>query len=250
MPASVAVRRPADQLLLRQRARLEERLHQRVVGFGHHLDRALRAPTVAASSQRRGGTVALRRLAAAVGGERQAFIDTRSTTPVKSLLLADRQLDRHDRAAAEVAKRAERALEARALAIQPVDDDDAREAERLGFGPDLLGLHFDAGDGVHDDAARRRRRASAARASVRKLPMPGVSMRLILVLFHSAPGERGREGVLAGDFFVVVVGDRRAVVDPAEPGRGAGGEQERSDQLGLARAAVPTTATLRMLPVS
>ena len=31
----------ADQLFLRQRSRLEEALHQLVVGFGHHLDERL-----------------------------------------------------------------------------------------------------------------------------------------------------------------------------------------------------------------
>ena len=50
-----------------------------------------------------------------------AFIDTRSTTPLKSRLFADRQLNRHDRAAERQAERLQRALERRALAIEAVD---------------------------------------------------------------------------------------------------------------------------------
>ena len=59
----------------------------------------------------------------------------------------------------------ERALEAGALAIEAVDDDEPRQAELLGRRPHLLGLHHHAGDRVDDDqrgvgdaAARRARR--------------------------------------------------------------------------------------------
>ena len=68
--------------------------------------------------------------------------------------------------------------------------------------------------------------------------MPGVSIRLIFVLVPLEVGERGGERVLAGDRFFVVVGDRRAFVDLAESVDGAGVEQQRRDQLRLARAAV------------
>ena len=44
--------------------------------------------------------------------------------------------------------------------------------------------------------------------------------------------------MLAGDRFFVVVGDRGALVDPAEPVDGAGVEQQRSGQLRLPGAAV------------
>ena len=83
-----------------------------------------------------------------------AFIATRSMTPREILLLADRQLDRDDGAAAEVAEGGQRAVEARALAIEPVDDDEAGQAERLGLGPYLFGLHLDAGDRIDDEHRR------------------------------------------------------------------------------------------------
>ena len=158
-------------------------------------------------------------------------------TPREVLLLADRQLDRDDGAAAEVAEGGQRAVEARALAIEPVDDDQAGQAERFGFGPTFsVCTSTPATASTTSSAASATR--SAARASARKLPMPGVSMMLILSLFHSAKASDGRERVLSGNLFVVVVGHRGAVIDAAEPRRRAGGEEERGNQLGLARAAV------------
>ena len=55
------------------------------------------------------------------------------------------------RAVARLAQRLQRALEAGALAIEPVDDDEARQLELLRRLPDFLGLHHDAGHGVDDD---------------------------------------------------------------------------------------------------
>ena len=97
---------------------------------------------------------------------------------------------------------------------------------------------IDAGDGVDDDergvgdaAARRARRR-------RKLPMPGVSMRLIFVLVPLGVGEAGRQRVLAGDLFFVEVGDRRAFVDLAEAVDHAGVGEDGRGELRLAGAAV------------
>ena len=78
-----------------------------------------------------------------------AFFDTRSTTPRNSLLFADRQLNRDHRAAARFAQRRQRAFEAGAFAVEPVDDDQARQAELARAAvPDFLGLDHDAGDRV------------------------------------------------------------------------------------------------------
>ena len=68
--------------------------------------------------------------------------------------------------------------------------------------------------------------------------MPGVSIRLILQLVPLEQGGRRGERVLAGDRFLVVVGDRRAVVDLAEPVDGAGVEQQGRNQLRLAGTAM------------
>ena len=83
MPAAIAaLAGPATQLLLRQRAGVEELLHQRVVGLGDHLDQRLaRASAPAPSSP--SGTAPSVGLPLPSVGERHAFIATRSTTPVK-----------------------------------------------------------------------------------------------------------------------------------------------------------------------
>ena len=64
---------------------------------------------------------------------------------------ADGELDRNDLARAVAAQRFERALEARALALQAVHGDDARKLERGGLLPELFRLDFDAGNGVNAD---------------------------------------------------------------------------------------------------
>ena len=125
-------------------------------------------------------------LARAVGRERVGLHRHEIDDAAEVLLFADRQLDRDDGAAARLPQRFERALERRALAVEAVDDDQCAAVALLAAVPRLLGLHFDAGDGIDDDRARASATRIAARASLKKLPKPGVSMRLILVLFHSA----------------------------------------------------------------
>ena len=51
-------------------------------------------------------------------------------------------------------------------------------------------------------------------------------------------GEAGRERVLAGDLFFVEIGDRRALVDLAEPVHHAGVGEDGGGELGLAGSAV------------
>ena len=82
MPAIVAVRRPGDELLLRQRAFGEEGLHQLLVGLGDHLDQLL--ARVLRGVGERGRDLAFGHLAAVVAGERQRLHRTRSTTPVNA----------------------------------------------------------------------------------------------------------------------------------------------------------------------
>ena len=137
----------------RQRALREERLHQRLVGLGHHLDQLLRgAGAPARRAPRRDLGLGHWLPASAVNSQRLHAhqVDDASEIP----LLAERQLDRHDLAGAVAVQRLERALEAGALAVEPVHDDEPRQAERRGLGPELLGLHFDAGHRVDDDDGR------------------------------------------------------------------------------------------------
>jgi hypothetical protein len=133
-----------------------------------------------------------------------AFIDTRSTTPVKSLLFADRQLNRHDRAVERQPHRLQRAFERRAFAIQPVDDDQPRQLLFFGGGPRLFGLHFDAGHGIDHDQRRVGDLDGGARvgkeiAEARRVDQ--VDFGLVPLRVGEARGQR----VLAGDFFFVVI---------------------------------------------
>ena len=68
-------------------------------------------------------------------------------------------------------QRLERALEAGAVTIEPIHDDDPGQAERAGLGPELLGLYFDARDAIDnhhrrfDHAERRARVGQEVRES-------------------------------------------------------------------------------------
>ena len=106
-----------------------------------------------------------------------------------------------------------------------------------GFGPQLFRLHLDTGDGVDDDDGGfndAQRRAGIGQEV-------GEARRVDEVDFGLLPfgvGEAGGEGVLAGDFFVVEVGDGGALVDPADAIDGAGGEEQGRHQLRLAASAM------------
>ena len=76
-------------------------------------------------------------------------------------LLSDRELERSDAGAEAVLELVERALERRALPVELVDEDHARDAALLGHLPGDLGLHLDALDRRDDahhevDGAQRR----------------------------------------------------------------------------------------------
>ena len=129
------------------------------------------------------------------------------------------------------------AFERRALAIEAIEHDDARQLELLGRGPGLFGLHFDAGDGVDDEeggVGDAHRRARVAEEIAEAGRIDEVDFGLVPL----GVGEAGGQRVFAGDLFVVVVGDRVAVVHLAEPVHHPGGEEQSRDQLGLAASAV------------
>ena len=89
--------------------------------------------------------------------------------------------------------------------------------ERGGLGPQLLGLHFDAGDGIDDDDGGFGDAERGARVG-QEVGEPGRVDDVDFGLLPLGVGEAGGERVLAGDFFFVEVGDGRAVVDPADAG--------------------------------
>ena len=100
-------------------------------------------------------------------------------TPRNSRLLADRELERRDAGAEPLLQLVERAVERRALAVELVDEDHARDAALLGELPRDLGLHLDALDRGDDEHARSAA-WSAAATSPTKSAYPGVSSRLTL----------------------------------------------------------------------
>ena len=86
-------------------------------------------------------------------------------TPRNVGLLADRELERRDAGAELLLQLVERAVERRALAVELVDEDHARDAALLGHLPRDLGLHLDAldrGDDAHDEVDRAQRRGDVA----------------------------------------------------------------------------------------
>ena len=87
----------------------------------------------------------------AVAAEREGLHRHQVDDAAEALLLADGELNGHDLAGAVAVQGLERPFEAGAVAIQAAERDDARQAEARGFRPRLLGLHFDAVHGVHDD---------------------------------------------------------------------------------------------------
>ena len=166
-----------------------------------------------------------------------AFMRTRSTTPVKFRSSPIGSWIGTISRAQSRCSDSQRALEARAVALEPVDGDDPRQVERRRLGPQLLGLDFDAGDGVHHDQGALD--DAEGRAGVgQEVGEAGGVDEVDLGFLPLGVGQAGREGVLAGDGFFVKIGDGGALVHLAEAVDRAGGEQHGGDELGLAASAV------------
>ena len=134
-------------------------------------------------------------------------------------------------------ERLQRSLEAGALAVDPVQDDEARQPELVGGGPDFLGLHHDAGHGVDDDDrgvgdGERRARVAQEVADARRVDE--IDFLFIPFGIRQAGGER----MFPRDFFFVEVGHGRAFVDLAEAVDHAGIGEHRRRELSLPRSAV------------
>ena len=235
LPEAVAARSPEIELLLRQRAGLEELLHQRLVGFGDHLDeRFARARGI---GRHVSGDIRLGELAAAVRQKYVGLLRDEIDDAAERFFFADRQLNGNDRPAQRGVNRLERAFEARALAVEAIDDDQAGQSGLFGGLPCFFRLHLNAGDGVNDENGRvgdaqRRARIGQKVGDARRVD----EVDLCLVPF--GVGEARRQGVLSGDFLVVVIGDGGAFVDFPEPVDRAGVEQGGRGELGLPGSAV------------
>ena len=227
---------PSLQLFLAQRAFLEEAFHEGFVGFGDHLDQ--RFPGRVRRAGQLWGNVAGRGPATGVVGERDALHGDQIHGAPKAPLRADRELDRHHLPAERPVHRFEGAVEARALAVEQIEDQQTGQPELLRDVPHLLGLHFNAGDRVDDDECRVRHPQGGPRIA-QEVAHSG---RVDQVDLRRAPlgeSETGRQRVLAVDLFLVEVGDRRTVVDPPQAVDHLRAEQHRGHELRLAGTAVP-----------
>jgi hypothetical protein len=224
-----------DQFVVGQRAGLEEFLHQCFVVLGDHLDQHLARRVDVGDHLCR--QRCLGELAALVGLEDPRLAGHEVDDALEASLDADWQLDRRHRPAARLAQRRQRPVEARAFAIQAVHHDQSRQFQLVGNRPDLLGLHHHAGDRVDDDQravgdVKRRLRIAQEVAHPRRVD------EVDLLLVPLGIGQAGRQRVLADDFFFVVVGDGRSIVDLAEAIDHAGIGEDGGGELGLARSAV------------
>jgi len=149
----------------------------------------------------------------------------------------DRQLDR-DAAVGELrAGGIEDAVEVGALAVEHVDEDDARELVLLGALPDAGRVDLDAHDAAqHDDDAlddpQRRIRVgleAGVAGRVDEVDLPVVPLEM---------AERAGERHAAFLLVLVPVGGRRPLLDSPEPVRLSRLEEQRFDERGLPDAAV------------
>ena len=124
-----------------------------------------------------------------------------------------------------------------ALAIQLVDDDGAREFELFGEGPDLFGLHFDAGDAVDHDEGGIGGDQGAARV-VNKDVVTRSIQEVDLGFLPLGHGDGSRDRDFALDFLLVKISDRVAFIDAEEAVGGSGGEQQPGSERCLAGIAV------------
>src|SRR5207245_2785001 len=136
----------SEHLGLAERSFLEIAVEEVVVRLGGGLHELL-AVLLDPFGEVAGGVV-LARLAVRVRhGAKLHEVDVAA----KARLLAERDLERDEAPLEATRERLDRPVEVGALAVETVDDDRARQAV---FGrelPDLLRLHLNAGDGVHDD---------------------------------------------------------------------------------------------------
>ncbi len=125
----------------------------------------------------------------------------------------------------------------RVLAVHPVDDHEAGEAELVAELPGLLGLDLDAGDGVHDEE-RGVRRLQAADHLGHEDPVAGRVDEVDLLLLPLERRDRERNRDLPFDLLRVEVGRRVAVLHAPEARRRARFVEEGGNERRLADAVV------------
>ena len=161
----------------------------------------------------------------------------RSTTPVKPASLPIGTWNGASRPLRRFWQRLERAVEVGALAVEAVDDDDARQPVLVGELPDLLRLHLHARHRVdhHDGGARH---AEPGAGVGDEIAVPGRVDQVEAMALVVAEGHRGVQRDLALDLVGIEIGGGGAVVDLAEARGRARGQENRLDERRLAHPAV------------
>ena len=229
------VAEPLHQVVVGQRALLEELLDQRLVGLGHHLHEPLDGG--GGGRLRLVRHVHLLELAALVVGVDVGPVREQVGHAHEALLLAQGDGHRHHPPAEGPLERLEGAGEARPVAIDPVDHDDAREVVLLRVGPDLLGLHLDSGHRVDHHQGRVGHAQGRARLG-QEVGVAGGVEEIDLGLSPLPVGEAGLQADLPLDLVGVEIGGGGAVVHPAEAVQGPHVVEHGGGQGGLAAAPV------------
>jgi hypothetical protein len=153
------------------------------------------------------------------------------------MLGADRDLGRDHVRPEGSLQRVQRGEEVGALAVEHVDEDEPGQALGVGALPESFGLNLDAGDAVDDDHRRvggpqRRRRVRDEAGVAGRVDQ--VDLTVVVLEAGDAGIDRKPALLLVG----LVIGDRRAVLDLAEPVDRTGLEQHRLVQARLPAAAM------------
>ena len=153
------------------------------------------------------------------------------------VLGSDREVDGDALRAELRAKLVERSEEVRAFAVEHVHEDDACKPEVFRAVPVARGLHLDA----HDAADRDERALDDVQRGDRVTLEARLAGRVDEVDLAALPldvRERVRDRHLALLLVLVPVGDRRSLLDDAQPIRRTRLEEHRLDERGLSCAAV------------
>ena len=224
-----------DQFVVGEGAGLEELLHELFVAFRDHLDQRF-----ARAVDRRGHVAGHGPFGvgtALVGLEDERLSRDQIDDAAEVLLFPDGQLNRDDGAAARVAQRRQRAIEAGAFAVHPIEHDETRQTDRIGRFPDFFRLHHHARDGVHDYEGGIGDVKRGARVG-EEVAGAGRVDEIDFVFVPLGVGEAGRKRVLTRDFFFVEVRDGRAIVHFSEAVDHGGVGEDGGDELGFTGCAV------------
>ena len=157
--------------------------------------------------------------------------------PPEAGLLTHGELEGGDPGSEAVAQRAQGAVEAGPLPVELVDEHQSGQAHLGGQIPGGLGLGFDALDGAHDHDGQVHHRGGRPDLAEEVGVARGVDD-VQLDVAEQARGQGEGERHVPLDLLGLEVAHRGPVVDLALSGDGAGGEEERLGQRGLARAVV------------